>query len=226
VFVVSFFSILFWCLCYNKLVSEPRFIWLEIICQGTSTVHRRCCLEAIDRVSFIGGEHDSPEHCSSAQLLFIYSTVHGRRILFIKALFTKSTVHKQSTGCCSRNGAWGAVHGTEHGVLFTNGARGAIHGMEHGVLFTNGARSAVHEQSTGCCSRNGAWGAVHGMEHGMLFTNGARGVIHGMEHGVLFTDRAQSVVHGQSTSDDSVPFKIREGKFCQPAKLMPKETGF
>jgi hypothetical protein len=43
---------------------------------------------------------------------------------------------------------------------------------------------------------------------------------------VLFTDRAQSLVHGQSTSDDSVPFKIREGKFCQPAKLMPKETGF
>jgi hypothetical protein len=68
--------------------------------EGTSTVHRRCCLEAIDRVSFIGGEHDSaeyccgkhcsPEHCSSAQLLFIYSTVHGRA-----NTVHQSTVHQK-----------------------------------------------------------------------------------------------------------------------------------
>jgi hypothetical protein len=86
-----------------------------------------------------------------------------------------------------------------------------------GCCSWNGARGAVHERSTGCYSRNGARGAVHRRSTGCCSRT---------EHRVLFTDRAQSVVHGQSTSDDSVPFKIREGKFCQPAKLMPKETGF
>jgi hypothetical protein len=142
---------LFWCLCYNKLVSEPRFIWLEIICQGTSTVHRRCCLEAIDRVSFIGGEHDSteyccgkhcsPEHCLSAQLLFIYSTVHGRRILFIKALFTKSIVHR---------------------VLFMSAV--------YVALFKDGVHSIVHERSAGYCPRK---------EYRALFKDRVQGTVQG-----------------------------------------------
>jgi hypothetical protein len=91
-----------------------------------------------------------------------------------------------------------AVHGTEHGVLFMEWSTGCCSRTEHGVLFT--------EWSTGCCSRT---------EHGVLFT-GARGAVQS-------TECCSWTEYGVMTT---VLFKIREGKFCQPAKLMPKETGF
>jgi hypothetical protein len=161
----------------------------------------------------------------------VHSIVHERKCRVLSKEGVQSTVQRWSAGYCPRK---------ECGALFKDEVRGTVQRRSTGAV--HGTEHAVHEQSTGCCSRNGARGAVHEQstgccsrtEHGVLFTDGARGAVHGRstgccsrtEHRVLFTDRAQSVVHGQSTSDDSVPFKIREGKFCQPAKLMPKETGF